>query len=98
MNRAQRRSGQKPVNTQTYTAGQVQHLLRVEGKRMLEQSVNDYSAVVAWCLLDKLGFKRKRCQRFLTQVSEMFEHIQDDRVSIEDIKKELEEQVNVIIK
>lgn len=98
MNRAQRRSGQNIPTETLYTATQVQYMLKVEGKRMWEKAVNDYSAVIAWCLLDKLGFKLKRCQRFLGQVSEMFEYVQTDEVSIEDIKKQLEEEVNIIIK
>jgi hypothetical protein len=64
----------------------------------LKKAVNDYSAVVALCLHDKLGFGHERAKKFLTAVGDMFADVQDKRLSIDDIKATLDKEIGVQIK
>jgi hypothetical protein len=94
MNRAQRRAYQQGG---LYTVDHLREILKQDRKEVLNKLANDYSAVVALCLRDKLGFGHKRAARFLRSVSTMFNDLQDGHLTIEDIKATLAEEIKVII-
>jgi hypothetical protein len=96
VNRAQRRANNEKA--EMWTTPQVAAMLRKEQTKVLHKLANDYSAVVAMVLRDKLGYGHKRSKRVLTAISEMFADIQDGRLSVEDIKQTLGEEIGVVIK
>lgn len=83
---------------QLLTLDSAQHMVSQSEKRILTKAVTDYSAVMALCLKTKLGFGHVRTVKFLNHVGEMFQDIQDGRISIEDVKKQLHEEVGILIK
>jgi lysozyme family protein len=83
---------------QLITIQQANHLMKEAGVKMLRKAVNDYSAVVALELHDELNFGHKRTAKFLAKVAEQFENIQDGRLTIENIKATLHEEVGILIK
>jgi len=96
VNRAEKRKAIKTGSLMT--TGEVNVLLRAEGRRMLNKAVNDYSAALCLVLRDELGFGKDRAQRFLSKVSEIFEDISDERLSVEDIKKTIKDEIGIVIK
>lgn len=77
-----------------------------EVKRMQEQAEKDaiafaveqYSAVVALCLRDKLGFGKVRAQRFMGQVDEMFDSINKGYLTLDDVLETVEEELGIRIR
>jgi len=66
--------------------------------KLVKKLADDYSAVVAFTLHDKLGFGRTRSHKFLAAVMTMFDDVQAERLSIDDIRKTIEEEIGVVIK
>jgi hypothetical protein len=95
LNREQLRRANKQGDL--FTSTQVRMMMDASGSKILKRAVYDYSAVLAFCLRDKLGFGHDRATRFLNDVSTMFQDIQDGRLSVEDIKKVLKDEINVEI-
>ena len=87
----------KLPKNRVYTTPQVEYMLRKQLSTALHNAVNDYSAVLALCLMDKLGFKHKRCKRFLSEVGTRFDDIQKGLLNVEDVKQTLAEEVKVFI-
>lgn len=61
------------------------------------QTVDGYSAALAYCLHNKLGFGTKRAKRFLKYVNELFDSINSGYVSLEDVQKDVEERLKIKI-
>lgn len=64
----------------------------------MEFIVKQYSAAVMLCLKDKLGFGRVRAQRFMNNVEELFDSINQGYLSLEDVIQTVEEELNIRIK
>jgi hypothetical protein len=94
MNRAQRRAG---ITTNYYTEAQVRQLLVSDRQKLLKKFANDYSAVVALCLRDKLRFGKKRSMRFMEKVDILFQDLANGVITIDDIKQVLVDEVKIYI-
>ena len=75
----------------------------VDGKKLLEitkregliatrMAVDAYSVAVAMVLFDKLHFGKKKIQMTLKQIESLFDSIDNDYVTIEDMKQTLAEE------
>lgn len=73
-------------------------LLRLEGLRATEQAVDLYSAVLALTLKDKLGFGPVRAQRFLKDVWQLFNDVENGYLSLEDIQETVRDELRINIK
>jgi hypothetical protein len=94
MNRAQRRAG---ITTNYYTEAQVRQLLVSDRQKLLKKFANDYSAVVALCLRDKLRFGKERSIRFMEKVDILFQDLANGVITIDDIKQVLVDEVKIYI-
>jgi hypothetical protein len=94
LNRKQRRQ----VAKQKLTAEDIKILQKQEGKEATAFAVNAYSAAMALCLHDKLGFGPVRAQRFMKQVEELFDSINQGYLSVEDVIKTVETDLGIQIK
>ena len=93
MNRATRRRLQK---------GQVDvaELQEMVDERVMEAigyTVRQYSAVMALCLMDKLGFGKVRAQRFMSDVDAMFADVSAGRLTLDDIIDAVEKELGITI-
>jgi hypothetical protein len=61
-------------------------------------TVKQYSAAVMLCLKDKLGFGPVRAQRFMNNVEELFDAINQGYLSLEDVIQTVEEELKITIK
>lgn len=104
MNRAEKRKqlkqNQKLVNSPSkiYSSNEVLYLLNEERKKMIKQCSNDYSAVVTLVLRDHLNFGYKRCRAFLERIQDTFKAINEDYLTVDDIKKTVLEELQIEIK
>lgn len=63
----------------------------------IDFTISGYEAVLVLALHDKLGFGEKRARRFMKYVRDTFDSVQQGYVSIEDIKDEIKETMNIDI-
>ena len=94
LNRAQRRAA---ITTNYYTEAQVRQLLVSDRQKLLKKFANDYSAVVALCLRDKLRFGKERSIRFMEKVDILFQDLANGVITIDDIKQVLVDEVKIYI-
>lgn len=70
---------------------------KAELSRIIGYVVNQYSAVLALCLHDKLGFGKVRAQRFMREVEEMFDSINKGYLSLDDVIETVEKELGIRI-
>jgi hypothetical protein len=83
---------------QKLTADDIKKLQKQEGLAATDFAVSAYSAAMALCLHDKLGFGPVRAQRFMKQVEELFDSINQGYLTVEDVIKTVEEELGISIK
>lgn len=94
MNREQRRK----VTKKKLTHKDLKVITEQEACNAIEFTVKQYSAVVMLCLKDKLGFGPVRAQRFMKNVDELFDSINQGYLSLDDVIQTVEEELNIRIK
>lgn len=97
MNRQQRRQQEKK-NKQTLTRAEAKQAASLTARVVMDKAIKDYSAAIMLCLHDKLGFGPKRAQRFMAQVEELFDSINQGYLSVDDVIKTVEEELGIQIK
>ena len=70
---------------------------RAELSRVMDYIVKQYSAVVALCLHDRLGFGKVRAQRFMREVDDVFDSINRGYLSLDDVLETVEEELGILI-
>ena len=70
---------------------------RTELSRIMDYVVKQYSAVLALCLHDKLGFGKVRAQRFMREVDDMFDNVNKGYLSLDDIMETVEKELGIMI-
>lgn len=78
-----------------YSEAQLQFIVREENKRILNKVVKDYSSVIVIVLQDLLGFKKKRVERFINRLNEVFGHIHKGLITVEDVQETIKEELKV---
>lgn len=63
----------------------------------IDFTISGYEAVLVLALHDKLGFGEKRARRFIEHVRDTFDSVDQGYVSLEDIKDEIKETMNIDI-
>lgn len=94
MNRSQRRN----VAKHGVTDKDLKRITQQEGLSATRFAVEAYSAAVAWVLYDKLHFGKKKLQMALKQIEDLFDSVNGDYLTIEDIKKALAEECDIAFK
>lgn len=93
LNRAQRRriaKGQTNVD-------ELQEIMKDRVMDAIGHTVRQYSAVVALCLKDELGFGKTRAQRFMKDVDTMFADISAGRLTLDDVIETVEKELDITI-
>lgn len=94
MNRAERRRLQK----KGVTAKDLKMIEEASAKDAINYTTNAMMAVFAICLREKWGWGHVRLKRLLEQVDDVFDSINKNCVTIEDIKKTILEETGILIK
>jgi len=94
MNRKQRRA----LSKQNLTHKDLKVIQEIEAKNAIAYTVHQYSAAVALCLHDKLGFGKVRAQRFMQDVEELFDSINQDYLSLDDVLETVKNELGIEIK
>ena len=94
MNRAERRKLQK----KGITAKDLKMIEEASVKDAINYATNAMIISFAICLHDKWGWGHVRIKRLLEQVDDVFDSIDKDYVTIEDIKKAIFEETGILIK
>lgn len=93
MNREQRRK----VSKQKLNHKDLKYITQQEAIKATEYTVKQYSAAVMICLHDKLGFGATRAQRFINDVSDLFDSINQGYLSLDDITRTIEQELGIRI-
>ena len=94
MNREQRRKAAK----KSLTYKDLKVITEQEAYNAMQFTIEQYSAAVMLCLKDKLGFGPVRVQRFIKDVDELFDSINQGYLSLDDVIQTVEEELNITIK
>jgi hypothetical protein len=70
----------------------------VQKKAWIRKAAVDYSIAVAYTLAYKFDIPKEKLQAILFEVGDLFDSIQKDYVSIEDMRQALSEEMGVVIK
>lgn len=92
-NRAERRK----IIKKGLPDNELKKMLEKEGLKATRLAVSGYSAVLALCLHDKLGFGKVRAQRFMKGIEDTFDSIEKGYVTMEDIINTVENELEIKI-
>ena len=91
MNRAERRR----IAKRKVSHKDLLHVERQSADQAIDYATKAYSAALALALHDKLGFGKKRSQRFIQQVWDTFRNIQEGYLSLDDVVKTVQEDLEI---
>ena len=99
MNRAERRKYKQGVPTEELSSiiRREQAALDAQKKAIIGEAVTQFSVAILLVLRDKLGFGRTRAQRFMTDLSDVFDAINEGYINFEEIRHTLSEEMGVEI-
>ena len=93
MTRAERRR----LSKGKINMGELQEIINDRVMESIAYTVRQYSAVVALCLKDKLGFGKTRAQRFLKDVDTMFGDVMAGYLTLDDVIETVEKELDITI-
>lgn len=76
---------------------ELESIIEERTRDAIKYTVWQYSAVVALCLRDKLGFGKKRAQRFMKDVDTMFGDVLAGYLTLDDVIETVEKELNITI-
>ena len=76
---------------------ELESIIEERTRNAIHHTVRHYSAVLALCLRDKLGFGKKRAQRFMKDVETMFDDILAGYLTLDDVIETVEEELGITI-
>jgi hypothetical protein len=76
---------------------ELESIIEERTKDAIDYTVRQYSAVLALCLKDKLGFGKKRAQRFMKHVDTMFGDILAGYLTLDDVIETVEKELDITI-
>jgi hypothetical protein len=91
MNRQQRRA----IAKKKLTDKDIKAMEEKTTKDAIDFAVTNYLACVALCLHDKLGFGHVRACRFMRDVDNLFDSINQGYLSLDDVLKTVEEEIGI---
>ena len=95
MNRQQRRAIVKKKLTDKDIKAMEENIKIKTSKDVIDFTVTNYMACVALCLHDKLGFGHNRACRFMRDVDNLFDSINKDYLSLDDVLKTVKEEIGI---
>ena len=91
MNREQKRK----ILKGKISEAELTEAINQEIKRAISITVHRYSVVLALCLHDKLGFGEQRGQRFMKQVKEIFDAVNEGHVDLAEIEETVNSELGI---
>ena len=91
MNREQKRK----ILKGKISEAELTEAINLEIKRAISITVHRYSVVLALCLHDKLGFGEQRGQRFMKQVKEIFDAVNEGHVDLAEIEETVNSELGI---
>ena len=76
---------------------ELESIIEERTRDAIDYTVRQYSAVLALCLKDKLGFGKTRAQRFMKDVDTMFGDIIAGYLTLDDVIETVEKELNIKI-
>ena len=76
---------------------ELQEIINDRVMEAIAYTVRQYSAVVALCLRDKLGFGKTRAQRFMKEVDTMFGDVMAGYLTLDDVIETVEKELDITI-
>ena len=76
---------------------ELESIIEERTRDAIDYTVRQYSAVLALCLKDKLGFGKTRAQRFMKDVDTMFGDIMAGYLTLDDVIETVEKELNIKI-
>lgn len=76
---------------------ELESIIEERTRNAIDYTVRQYSAVLALCLKDKLGFGKKRAQRFMKDVDTMFGDIIAGYLTLDDVIETVEKELDITI-
>ena len=76
---------------------ELESIIEERTRNTIDYTVKQYSAVLALCLKDKLGFGKKRAQRFMKDVDTMFGDIIAGYLTLDDVIETVEKELDITI-
>lgn len=74
---------------------ELESIIEERTRDAIDYTVRQYSAVLALCLRDKLGFGKIRVQRFLQDVNEVFDSIIKGYLSLDDVIETVKQELDL---
>ena len=95
MDREQRRKLSKQRLTDKDIKKLETSIVTKTAKDVIDNAVMNYSAAMALCLHDKLGFGHDRAARFMEHVNNLFDSINSGYLSLDDVLKTIDEEMGI---
>ena len=76
---------------------ELESIIEERTRNAIDYTVRQYSAVLALCLKDKLGFGKQRAQRFMKDVDTMFADISAGRLTLDDVIETVEKELDITV-
>ena len=91
------RSTRRRLERNGVVVKELESIIEERTRDAIDYTVRQYSAVLALCLRDKLGFGKKRAQRFLKDVDTMFSDILAGYLTLDDVIETVEKELDITI-
>ena len=74
---------------------ELESIIEERTRDAIDYTVKQYSAVLALCLRDKLGFGKIRTRRFLQDVNEVFDSIIKGYLTLDDVIETVKQELDL---
>ena len=95
--KALNRSTRRRLERNGVAMKELESIIEERTRNAIHYTVRHYSAVLALCLRDKLGFGKKRAQRFMKDVETMFDDILAGYLTLDDVIETVEKELDITI-
>ena len=89
------RSTRRRLERNGVVVKELESIIEERTRDAIDYTVKQYSAVLALCLRDKLGFGKIRTQRFLQDVNEVFDSIIKGYLSLDDVIETVNQELDL---
>ncbi len=89
------RSTRRRLERNGVVVKELESIIEERTRDAIDYTVRQYSAVVALCLRDKLGFGKIRARRFLQDVNEVFDSIIKGYLTLDDVIETVKQELDL---
>ena len=89
------RSTRRRLERNGVVVKELESIIEKRTKDAIDYTVKQYSAVLALCLRDKLGFGKIRTRRFLQEVNEVFDSIIKGYLTLDDVIETVKQELDL---